>query len=196
MKYLFGLSDYVTRSFDFPEENINCILDLSTMLSSKATVDDCLVTSHLQIPLYQLPNQGSLLSNIAGAFLLELAAAAVTVSTSAKAYKEGYTVALRGLEFRYPGIAAIADTLALMFGQLSIGANLYLTPPNSQANLENDGDFLYFVTDASVIAFQYGNPDILCKPLVEAKKHGDDLVEAYDKFIKDFFLKSEGGSFK
>ncbi|KAI5397064.1 hypothetical protein KIW84_063040 [Lathyrus oleraceus] len=62
------------------------------------------------------------------------------------------------------------------------------------ANLENDGDFLYFVADASVIAFQYGNPDILCKPLVEAKKHGDDLVEAYDKFIKDFFLKSEGST--
>ncbi|CAK8571309.1 unnamed protein product [Lathyrus sativus] len=54
LKYLFGLSDDVTRSLDFPEENINCILDLSTMLSSKATVDDCLVTSHLQIPLYQV----------------------------------------------------------------------------------------------------------------------------------------------
>ncbi|KAI5401041.1 hypothetical protein KIW84_065760 [Lathyrus oleraceus] len=61
-------AEVVIRSFDFPEENINCILDLSTMLSSKATVDDCLVTSHLQIPLYQLPNQGSLLSNIADAF--------------------------------------------------------------------------------------------------------------------------------
>lgn len=54
LKYLFGLSDVVTRSFDFPEENINYILDLSTILSSKATVDDCLVTSHLQIPLYQV----------------------------------------------------------------------------------------------------------------------------------------------
>ncbi|KAI5386403.1 hypothetical protein KIW84_072797 [Lathyrus oleraceus] len=62
------------------------------------------------------------------------------------------------------------------------------------SNLENDGDFLHFVADASVIAFQYGNPDILCKPLVEAKKHGDDLVEAYAKFIKDFFLKTEGST--
>ncbi|KAI5442956.1 hypothetical protein KIW84_011842 [Lathyrus oleraceus] len=80
-------TEVVIRSFDFLEENINCILDLSTVLSSKATVDDCLVTSHLQIPLYQLPNQGSLLSNIADAFLLELTAAAVTVSTSAKGPK-------------------------------------------------------------------------------------------------------------
>lgn len=47
-------------------------------------------------------------------------------------YKDGYTVALRGLKFRYPGIATIADTLALMFDQPSIDANLYLTPPNSQ----------------------------------------------------------------
>ncbi|GAU28853.1 hypothetical protein TSUD_21900 [Trifolium subterraneum] len=54
LKYLFGLSDDVTRSFDFPEENLNYILDLSTILSSKATVDGCLVTSHLQIPLYQV----------------------------------------------------------------------------------------------------------------------------------------------
>lgn len=77
----------VIRSFDFPEENINCMLDLSTVLSSEATVDDCLVTSHLQIPLYQLLNQGSLLSNVADAFLLELTAAAVTVSTSAKGPK-------------------------------------------------------------------------------------------------------------
>ncbi|XP_057419522.1 uncharacterized protein LOC130713746 [Lotus japonicus] len=49
-----------------------------------------------------------------------------------QAYEEGYTVALRGLEFRYQSIAAITDTLALMFGQPSVGANWYLTPPNSQ----------------------------------------------------------------
>ncbi|KAK2454634.1 protein virilizer protein [Trifolium repens] len=54
LKYLFGLSDDVTRSFDFPEENLNYILDLSTILSSKATMDDGLVTSHLRISLYQV----------------------------------------------------------------------------------------------------------------------------------------------
>lgn len=68
--------------------------------------------------------------------------------------------------------------------------------------LENDGDFLYLLADAAAIAvclmpifatvlsirndccvenlyhlqFQYGNPDVLCSPLVEAKKNGTDLV--------------------
>ncbi|XP_004497651.1 protein virilizer homolog isoform X2 [Cicer arietinum] len=62
LKYLFGISDDVTRSFDFPEENINYILELSTMLSSKATVNDCMVTSHLQIPLYQVSDSVKSLS--------------------------------------------------------------------------------------------------------------------------------------
>ncbi|KAF5183658.1 Serine protease [Thalictrum thalictroides] len=44
------------------------------------------------------------------------------------------------------------------------------------AELKNDADFLYLLADAAVTAFQYGNPDILCTPLVEAKKGGKDLV--------------------
>ncbi|XP_020230222.1 uncharacterized protein LOC109811006 [Cajanus cajan] len=62
-----------------------------------------------------------------------------------QAYKEGYSVALRGLEFRYQSIAAIADTLALMFGQPSVGANLYLTPPNSQGLACHFDDHCVFV---------------------------------------------------
>lgn len=62
-----------------------------------------------------------------------------------QAYKEGYTVALRGLEFRYQSIAAIADTLALTFGQPSVGANLYLTPPNSQGLACHFDDHCVFV---------------------------------------------------
>ncbi|KAL2327346.1 hypothetical protein Fmac_020773 [Flemingia macrophylla] len=54
LKYLFGLSDDMTKSVGFPEENINYILDFSALLSSKASTDDCLVTSHSQIPLYQV----------------------------------------------------------------------------------------------------------------------------------------------
>ncbi|XP_059637411.1 uncharacterized protein LOC132279449 [Cornus florida] len=49
-----------------------------------------------------------------------------------EAYKEGYTVGLRGVEFRFETIAAIADELASLFGQPSAGANIYLTPPDSQ----------------------------------------------------------------
>ncbi|XP_010526786.1 PREDICTED: probable serine protease EDA2 [Tarenaya hassleriana] len=51
-----------------------------------------------------------------------------------------------------------------------------------------DADFLYFVTDAAVMAIQYGNPDKLCIPLVEAKKNGSDLVEAYAKYVREFSI--------
>ncbi|XP_028185575.1 protein virilizer homolog [Glycine soja] len=54
LKYLFGISDDMTRSVVFPEENINYIQEFSALLSSKASMDDCLVTSHSQIPLYQV----------------------------------------------------------------------------------------------------------------------------------------------
>jgi len=54
LKYLFGISDDMTRSVGFPEENINYILEFSALLSSKAAMDDCLVTSFSQIPLYQV----------------------------------------------------------------------------------------------------------------------------------------------
>lgn len=49
-----------------------------------------------------------------------------------EAYKDGYTVAMRGMEFRFKSIAAITEGLASLFGQPSVGANLYLTPRNSQ----------------------------------------------------------------
>ncbi|KAI9083025.1 hypothetical protein K1719_035040 [Acacia pycnantha] len=62
-----------------------------------------------------------------------------------QAYKDGYTVALRGLEFRYQSIAAIADKLAVLFGQPSVGANLYLTPPNSQSLMCHFDDHCVFV---------------------------------------------------
>ncbi|MBA0653460.1 hypothetical protein Goklo_020632 [Gossypium klotzschianum] len=62
------------------------------------------------------------------------------------------------------------------------------------AELEIDGDFLYFLADAAVIAFQYGNPDALCTPLVEAKKAGEDLVAVYAKYVKDFYVGTFGVS--
>ncbi|VFQ75489.1 unnamed protein product [Cuscuta campestris] len=60
------------------------------------------------------------------------------------------------------------------------------------AELEIDDDFLYFLADAAVTAFQYGNPDILCDPLVEAKKNGEDLVNAYATYVKENFVKDFG----
>lgn len=60
--------------------------------------------------------------------------------------------------------------------------------------LKIDGDFLYFLADAAVTAFQYGNPDKLCSPLVEAKKAGEDLVDAYAKYIKEEYVGNFGAS--
>ncbi|KAI4300545.1 hypothetical protein L6164_033913 [Bauhinia variegata] len=40
LKYLFGISDDATRSVGFPDENINYILELTSLLSSEITVDD------------------------------------------------------------------------------------------------------------------------------------------------------------
>ncbi|XP_059623532.1 probable serine protease EDA2 [Cornus florida] len=60
------------------------------------------------------------------------------------------------------------------------------------AELKIDGDFMYFLADAAAIAFQYGNPDILCSPLVQAKKAGEDLVDAYAKYVKEYYTGSFG----
>lgn len=60
------------------------------------------------------------------------------------------------------------------------------------AELKNDADFLYLLADSAVTAIQYGNPDILCPPLVEAKKAGEDLVNTYAKYVKEYYLGSLG----
>ncbi|KAL3844694.1 hypothetical protein ACJIZ3_002097 [Penstemon smallii] len=60
--------------------------------------------------------------------------------------------------------------------------------------LKIDGDFLYLLADAAVTAFQYGNPDKLCLPLIEAKKAGEDLVEAYATYVQEYYIKSLGVS--
>ncbi|KAK6929105.1 hypothetical protein RJ641_005310, partial [Dillenia turbinata] len=59
------------------------------------------------------------------------------IIASERAFKEGYTIAIRGMEFRSKSIASVAEELAALFGQPSSGVNMYLTPPNSQ------GDVLY-----------------------------------------------------
>ncbi|KAH7544741.1 hypothetical protein FEM48_Zijuj01G0018400 [Ziziphus jujuba var. spinosa] len=62
-----------------------------------------------------------------------------------EAYQAGYTIALRGMEFRFESIAAIADGLASLFGQPSVGVNMYLTPPNSQGLARHYDDHCVFV---------------------------------------------------
>ncbi|XP_033134324.1 probable serine protease EDA2 [Brassica rapa] len=58
--------------------------------------------------------------------------------------------------------------------------------------LHVDADFLYLTADAAVMAFQYGNSDKLCVPLVEAKENGGDLVETYSKYVRDHCMKVWG----
>ncbi|KDO61981.1 hypothetical protein CISIN_1g0040481mg, partial [Citrus sinensis] len=67
------------------------------------------------------------------------------ISKCEEAYKEGYTIALRGMEFRFECLANIADGLASLFGQPSVGANMYLTPPNSQGLASHYDDHCVFV---------------------------------------------------
>ncbi|XP_062205766.1 probable serine protease EDA2 isoform X2 [Phragmites australis] len=54
--------------------------------------------------------------------------------------------------------------------------------------LKND-DFLYLLADAAAEAFQYGHPDAVCSPLINAKENGKNLVETYARFVKDFYIK-------
>lgn len=54
--------------------------------------------------------------------------------------------------------------------------------------LKIDGDFFYFLADAAADAIQYGNPDKLCTPMIEAKKAGEDLVDAYAKYVTEYYV--------
>ncbi|XP_078439397.1 uncharacterized protein LOC144709663 isoform X2 [Wolffia australiana] len=67
------------------------------------------------------------------------------MSKCKKALESGYTVALRGLEFRSMALAGISDGLAVLFGQPSVGANIYLTPPGSQGLARHYDDHCVFI---------------------------------------------------
>lgn len=81
--------------------------------------------------------------------------------------------------------AALQETNKLVELALKVN-NKALKALFNATELDVDGDFLYFVADAQVMAFQYGNPDKLCVPMVEAKKNGGDLVEAYAKYVREY----------
>ncbi|KAL1354905.1 hypothetical protein HN51_006954 [Arachis hypogaea] len=89
--------------------------------------------------------------------------------------------------------AALQETTKLVDQKLVTNGKA-LKASFDATGLRIDGDFLYFLADAAATAFQYGNPDKLCKPLVEAKKAGDDLVDAYAKYVKEYYLGDYGAS--
>ncbi|KAK3224268.1 hypothetical protein Dsin_011293 [Dipteronia sinensis] len=86
---------------------------------------------------------------------------------------------------------ALQETTALVEQRLQSNGKALKTLFGA-AELDIDGDFLYFLADATVIAFQYGNPDKLCGPLVEAKNAGEDLVNTYADYVKEYYLGSFG----
>uniref|UniRef100_A0A0E0EZU2 Uncharacterized protein n=1 Tax=Oryza meridionalis TaxID=40149 RepID=A0A0E0EZU2_9ORYZ len=89
--------------------------------------------------------------------------------------------------------AALQETTKLVDGQLQSGRNA-VKQLFGASTLANDGDFLFLLADAEAIAFQYGNPDALCSPIVEAKKNGTDLVETFARYVKDYYIGTFGAS--
>ncbi|XP_068637805.1 uncharacterized protein [Aristolochia californica] len=69
----------------------------------------------------------------------------VSLEKCKEAYSKGYTFAVRGMEFRSEKIASIALAFAKLFGQPSVGANIYLTPPESQGLSRHYDDHCVFV---------------------------------------------------
>ncbi|KAL7093117.1 hypothetical protein ACP275_11G023100 [Erythranthe tilingii] len=104
-----------------------------------------------------------------------------------EAFNEGYSIALRGLEFRYQSIAAIADGLASLFGQPSAGVNMYLTPANSQGLARHSDDHCVFV--CQIIGVKrwkvFPRPDFQLPRLYELCDSWHDL--------EDKSRKSDGG---
>lgn len=92
-----------------------------------------------------------------------------------EAYDDGYTFALRGMEFHLEDIAAISEGLAFLFGQPSTGVNMYLTPPNSQGLSRHCDDHCVLVCQIRGVKRWkiYPNP---CPWLPRLYEHVDDLL--------------------
>ncbi|KAL8460170.1 hypothetical protein ACS0TY_031902 [Phlomoides rotata] len=96
-----------------------------------------------------------------------------------EAFMEGYSIALRGMEFRYQTIAVIADGLASLFGQPSAGVNMYLTPSNSQGLACHSDDHCVFV--CQLIGAKrwtvYSRPDFQLPRLYESSYSTNDMED-------------------
>ncbi|KAI4314781.1 hypothetical protein L6164_027656 [Bauhinia variegata] len=85
--------------------------------------------------------------------------------------------------------AALQETTQLIDQRLANNGKAVRTLFNA-TELDIDGDFEYLLADAAATTFQYGNPDKLCEPLVKAKKAGEDLVDAYAKYVREYYIGS------
>lgn len=69
----------------------------------------------------------------------------ITAAECRAGFKEGFSVAIRGLQYRVPEVATLAEAMAVALGQASVGVNAYLTPPNSQGLAAHYDDHCVFV---------------------------------------------------
>eukprot|EP01018_Ginkgo_biloba_P013558 Gb_33664 [translate_table: standard] len=88
---------------------------------------------------------------------------------------------------------ALQEVTRLVEQGLSTNANAVKTFFGAE-KLKNNGDFLYLLADAAAIAIQYGNPDTLCSPLVEANSSGTDLLGVYADYVKKYYLGTFGAT--
>ncbi|KAG0462175.1 hypothetical protein HPP92_020651, partial [Vanilla planifolia] len=75
-----------------------------------------------------------------------------------------------------PGCKAALQEITKLVDQQLLLDGVALKSKFGASMVKNDVDFLYLLADAAAIAFQYGNPDVLCSPLLEAKKLNENLV--------------------
>ncbi|KAD6454536.1 hypothetical protein E3N88_09242 [Mikania micrantha] len=110
-----------------------------------------------------------------------------------EAYNDGYTFALRGMEFRFKDIAAVSEGLSNLFGQPSTGVNMYLTPPNSQGLARHRDDhcvlvcqirgvkrWKIFPNPCPQLPRLYENVDYLVDLDCE---NGDEMIDGYKEFL-------------
>lgn len=64
----------------------------------------------------------------------------VIPAACASAFSAGYSIAIRGLGRRLRRVGRVCRQLARLFGQASVGANLYLTPPGGKQGLAKHAD--------------------------------------------------------
>ncbi|GAQ83833.1 hypothetical protein KFL_001640080 [Klebsormidium nitens] len=69
----------------------------------------------------------------------------VSAGDCREAFKNGFSVAVRGLQCRISEIAQLANNMALALGQAGVGVNAYLTPANSQGLAAHYDDHCVFV---------------------------------------------------
>ncbi|KAK8327651.1 hypothetical protein V6Z12_A11G197200 [Gossypium hirsutum] len=83
--------------------------------------------------------------------------------------------------------------LKKQFGAAEVESSfpLFLHCINPLLKLQSDDVLLKL---SSPHTFQYGHPDALCTPLVDTKKAGMDLVAAYAKYVKEYFVGTFGVS--